>query len=58
MSMRGSIRSAVTQVLMHALTDSSLLWEAVRVMVRLLTQSYQGDGSSPAVERAVCGNPT
>ena len=47
MSMRGSIRSTVAQALMHALTDSSLLWKAVRVMVRLLKQSYQGDGSAP-----------
>ena len=33
---------------MHALPDSSLLWEAVRVMVLLLKQSYQGDGDGSA----------
>jgi transposase, IS5 family len=33
------IDSTVTQALMHAPTDSSLLWDGVRVMVRLLTQA-------------------
>src|SRR5512133_2338511 len=33
------IDSTVTQALMHAPTDSSLLWDAVRVMVRLLKQA-------------------
>jgi IS5 family transposase len=32
------IDSTVTRALMHAPTDSSLLWDAVRVMVRLLKQ--------------------
>jgi IS5 family transposase len=32
------IDSTVTQALMHAPTDSSLLWDAVRLMVRLLKQ--------------------
>ena len=31
--------STVTEALMHAPTDSSLLWDAVRVMVRLLKQA-------------------
>jgi transposase, IS5 family len=33
------IDSTVTQALMHAPTDSSLLWDAVRVMVRMLKQA-------------------
>ena len=33
------IDSTVTQALMHAPTDSALLWDAVRVMVRLLKQA-------------------
>jgi len=33
------IDSTVTQALMRAPTDSSLLWDGVRVMVRLLTQA-------------------
>jgi IS5 family transposase len=33
------IDSTVTQALMHAPTDSSLLWDGVRVMVRLLKQA-------------------
>jgi IS5 family transposase len=33
------IDSTVTRALMHAPTDSSLLWDGVRVMVRLLTQA-------------------
>jgi transposase, IS5 family len=33
------IDSTVTAALMHAPTDSSLLWDAVRVMVRLLKQA-------------------
>jgi IS5 family transposase len=33
------IDSTVTQALMHAPTDSALLWDGVRVMVRLLTQA-------------------
>jgi transposase, IS5 family len=33
------IDSTVTQALMHAPTDSSLLWDGVRVMVRMLKQA-------------------
>jgi transposase, IS5 family len=33
------IDSTVTEALMHAPSDSSLLWDAVRVMVRLLEQA-------------------
>ena len=36
------IDSTVTQALMHAPTDSSLLWDAVRVMVRLLASALPG----------------
>ena len=39
------IDSTVTQALMHAPTDSSLLWDAVRVMVRLLKQASALPGS-------------
>jgi IS5 family transposase len=42
------IDSTVTQALMHAPTDSSLLWDAVRVMVRLLKQASALPGA-PAI---------
>src|SRR5882724_7330676 len=42
------IDSTVTQALMHAPTDSSLLWDAVRVMVRLLSQA-SGLPGAPAI---------
>jgi len=42
------IDSTVTQALMHAPTDSSLLWDAVRVMVRLLKQASALSGA-PAI---------
>src|SRR5947209_16948567 len=42
------IDSTVTAALMHAPTDSSLLWDAVRVMVRLLTQASALPGA-PAI---------
>src|SRR5437762_1876787 len=42
------IDSTVTQALMHAPTDSSLLWDAVRVMVRLLAQASTLPGA-PAI---------
>jgi IS5 family transposase len=42
------IDSTVTQALMHAPTDSSLLWDAVRVMVRLLEQAVALVGA-PAI---------
>jgi IS5 family transposase len=45
------IDSTVTQALMHAPTDSSLLWDAVRVMVRLLTQASALPGVAPIVWR-------
>jgi IS5 family transposase len=43
------IDSTVTQALMHAPTDSSLLWDAVRVMVRLLKQATTLPGAPPIV---------
>jgi transposase, IS5 family len=39
------IDSTVTQALMHAPSDSSLLWDAVRVMVRLLEQASTMPGT-------------
>jgi IS5 family transposase len=45
------IDSTVTEALMHAPTDSSLLWDAVRVMVRLLTQADALQGVAPIVWR-------
>jgi transposase, IS5 family len=43
------IDSTVTEALMHAPTDSSLLWDGVRVMVRLLTQASALPGA-PAID--------
>jgi IS5 family transposase len=45
------IDSTVTEALMHAPTDSSLLWDGVRVMVRLLTQASALPGAPPIVWR-------
>jgi transposase, IS5 family len=45
------IDSTVTQALMHAPTDSSLLWDAVRVMVRLLRQASALPGAPAIVWR-------
>jgi IS5 family transposase len=45
------IDSTVTQALMHAPTDSSLLWDAVRVMVRLLAQASALPGAPTIVWR-------
>ena len=45
------IDSTVTEALMHAPTDSSLLWDAVRVMVRLLGQADALQGVAPVVWR-------
>jgi transposase, IS5 family len=45
------IDSTVTEALMHAPTDSSLLWDAVRVMVRLLTEASALPGVTPLVWR-------
>jgi IS5 family transposase len=45
------IDSTVTPALMHAPTDSSLLWDAVRVMVRLLKQAGALPGAPPIVWR-------
>jgi len=45
------IDSTVTEALMHAPTDNSLLWDAVRVMVRLLTQADALQGVAPIVWR-------
>jgi transposase, IS5 family len=45
------IDSTVTQALMHAPTDSSLLWDSVRVMVRLLTQASALPGAPAIVWR-------
>src|ERR1700730_17120486 len=45
------IDSTVTEALMHAPTDNSLLWDAVRVMVRLLTQADALQGVAPGVWR-------
>lgn len=39
--------STVTESLMHAPTDSSLLWDGVRVMVRLLKQAETLLGATP-----------
>jgi IS5 family transposase len=41
------IDSTVTEALMHAPTDSSLLWDGVRVMVRLLKQAETLLGATP-----------
>ena len=41
------IDSTVTESLMHAPTDSSLLWDSVRVMVRLLKQAETLLGATP-----------
>ena len=41
------IDSTVTESLMHAPTDSSLLWDGVRVMVRLLKQAETLLGATP-----------
>src|SRR5437660_12525007 len=43
--------STVTQALMHAPTDSSLLWDAVRVMVRLLKQASALPGAPSIIWR-------
>jgi IS5 family transposase len=45
------IDSTVTRALMHAPTDSSLLWDAVRVMVRLLRQASALPGALAIVWR-------
>src|SRR6202049_3062741 len=45
------IDSTVTRALMHAPTDSSLLWDGVRVMVRLLTQASALPGAPALVWR-------
>jgi IS5 family transposase len=45
------IDSTVTEALIHPPTDSSLLWDAVRVMVRLLTQASALPGALPIVWR-------
>src|SRR3954462_8041982 len=47
----GRLDSTVTSALMHEPSDSSLLWDAVRVMVRLLkqAQAWMGD-----IARAWC----
>jgi IS5 family transposase len=45
------IDSTVTQALMHVPTDSSLLWDAVRVMVRLLKQASALPGAPAIVWR-------
>jgi transposase, IS5 family len=43
------IDSTVTPALMHAPTDSSLLWDAVRVMVRMLKQASALPGAPPVI---------
>jgi len=45
------IDSTVTEALMHAPTDSSLLWDGVRVMVRLLRQASALPGAPTIVWR-------
>ena len=45
------IDSTVTEALMHAPTDSSLLWDAVRVMARLLEQAAALAGSPPVSDK-------
>jgi IS5 family transposase len=45
------IDSTVTESLMHAPTDSSLLWDGVRVMVRLLKQAETLLGATPFIWR-------
>jgi IS5 family transposase len=45
------IDSTVTEALMHAPTDSSLLWDGVRVMVRLLRRASALPGAAPIVWR-------
>ncbi len=48
------IDSTVTESLMHAPTDSSLLWDGVRVMVRLLKQAETLLGATPFTWRNHC----
>jgi len=44
------INSTVAESMIHAPTDSSLLWDCVRVMVRLqFTQATREDGWRPVV---------
>jgi IS5 family transposase len=45
------IDSTVTEALMHAPSDNSLLWDAVRVMVRLLKQAGKLPGGAQIVWR-------
>ena len=45
------IDSTVTRALMHAPTDSSLLWDGVRVMVRLLKQASALPGAPSIIWR-------
>jgi len=45
------IDSTVTEALMHAPTDSALLWDGVRVMVRLLKNASALPGAEPGVWR-------
>src|SRR6202008_273327 len=45
------VDSTVTQALMHAPTDRSLLWDAVRVMVRLLKQASALPGAPSIIWR-------
>jgi len=45
------IDSTVTEALMHTPSDSSLLWDAVRVMVRLLKQAGELPGGAQIVWR-------
>lgn len=45
------IDSTVTEALMHAPTDSALLWDAVRVMVRLMKQASALPGAPAIVWR-------
>ncbi len=46
------IDSTVTEALMHEPTDSSLLWDAVRVMVRLMKEAGTLPGVAPIVWRS------
>src|SRR6266404_3395539 len=48
------IDSTVTQALMHAPSDSSLLWDGVRVMTRLLEQAITIPGAPAIVWRNHC----
>jgi IS5 family transposase len=43
------IDSTVTQALIHAPTDSSLLWDGVRVMLRMLEQASALPGAPPVI---------